>query len=189
MAITYTTRRGNTYYLHTGPKRGGGIQHFVSTHPEGASADSIPAGFEFYETPNGQVYLRRKKSALIGPSELALVERALLKRVTSGRSYLAEISGEKIIIHEGDTHIAALREFNTRFTASVLEDYAVRNAHYTPVMRFVVCDKVRRVFAPERYCFRGSVEDWIPIGEPDQLQRLASKYLKHLGTDSIYELY
>jgi hypothetical protein len=58
-----------------------------------------------------------------------------------------------------------------------------------PVIRFVLKDEVQRVFAPERYCFRGSVEDWISIGEPDQLQRLTSRFLKHLGKDSMYELY
>ncbi len=58
-----------------------------------------------------------------------------------------------------------------------------------PVMRFVLQDEVRRVFSPERYCFRGSVDDWICIGEPDQLGRLTSRFLKHLGIDSLYDLY
>ena len=62
-------------------------------------------------------------------------------------------------------------------------------ASATPVMRFVLQDEARRLFAPERYCFRGSVEDWISIGEPDQLGKLASRFLKHLGKDSIYDLY
>src|SRR5438105_2128905 len=53
MAFTYTTRRGKTYYLHTGPKRGGGVQHYVSTQPADPAADSLPEGFEVYETPNG----------------------------------------------------------------------------------------------------------------------------------------
>jgi hypothetical protein len=57
------------------------------------------------------------------------------------------------------------------------------------VMRFVLKDKAARKFAPERFCFRGSVEDWISIGEPDQLGELVSKFLKHLGRDSIYDLY
>src|SRR5438552_12517372 len=67
MAFAYTTRRGKTYYLHTGPKRGGGIQHYVSTDPKGSVADAIPEGCEIYETPNGQVYLRRKKPVRIQP--------------------------------------------------------------------------------------------------------------------------
>jgi hypothetical protein len=189
MGISYTTRRGRTYYLHTGPRRGGGVQHFVSTDPEGALADSLPAGFEIYETPNGQVYLRKKKPALIQPAELALVEKELRKRQSPERSYVAEVSGAMIVIHEGDTRIDTLREINIRFSARGLEDYAVRNVHYTPVMRFVLSEEVPRVFEPERYCFRGSVEDWISIGEPDQLPRLTLKFLKHLGTDSMYELY
>jgi hypothetical protein len=40
-----------------------------------------------------------------------------------------------------------------------------------------------------RYCFRGSVEDWISIGSPDQLKKLAATFLKHLGKDFFYELY
>jgi hypothetical protein len=188
-AVTYTTRRGRIYYLHTGPKRGGGIQHFVSTDPEGALADSLPAGFETYETPNGQVYLRKKKPALIRPAELALIEKELGRRQTTNYSYVTEVSGAMIVIHEGETHLDNLSKINVRFTARELEDYAKRNAHHTPVMRFVLCDDVARVFEPERYCFRGSVEDWISIGEPDQLQKLTSKFLKYLGTDSMYELY
>jgi hypothetical protein len=189
MAFTYTTRRGKTYYLHTGPKRGGGSQHYVSTDPKGPVADAVPEGFELYETPNGQVYLRKQRPARVQPAELALVERELQKRQTSKHRYLAEISDDKIIIHEGDTHIDALREINLRFSVSGAEDYAVRNADYVPVMRFLLQDEAQRVFRPERYCFRGRVEDWISIGEPDRLRNLTAKFLKHLGSDSFYELY
>lgn len=87
------------------------------------------------------------------------------------------------------SHPDTLREINIRFSARELEDYAAREAHYMPVMRFVLRDEASRVFEPERFCFRGSVEDWISIGGPDQLQKLTSKFLKHLGTDSMYELY
>lgn len=189
MALTHTTRRGKTYYLHTGPKRGGGIQHYVSTDPKGPTANAIPEGFEINETPNGQVCLRKKKPARIQPAELELIERELQKCLTIQHRYLAEVSDAKIVIHEGDTRIDTLREINMRLSTSGLEEYAVRNAHYVPVMRFVLQDGAQRAFAPERYCFRGSVEDWISIGKPDQLGKLVSKFLKHLGADSIYELY
>jgi hypothetical protein len=189
MPFTYTTRRGKTYYLHTGPKRGGGIQHYVSTDPKGPAAAALPEGFELYETPNGQVYLRKKKPTRIQPAELALIEKELQKHQTSKHRYLAEVSDNKIVLHEGDTNIDTLREINMRFSAPGLEEYAVLNAYYVPVMRFVLQDEAQRSFAPERYCFRGSVEDWISIGEPDQLRKLTAKFLKHLGRDSIYDLY
>ena len=50
-------------------------------------------------------------------------------------------------------------------------------------------DLERRLFAPERFCFRGSVDDWISVGEPDSIKKLAGKYLKHLGQESMYELF
>ena len=56
-------------------------------------------------------------------------------------------------------------------------------------MRFVLVDKAERLFAPERYCFRGSVDDWISIGPPAPLEKLAAKYLKHLGRESFFELF
>jgi hypothetical protein len=189
MPFTHTTRRGRTYYLHTGPKRGGGVQHFVSTDPDGPTADSVPDGFEIHETPNGQVYLRKMKPALIRPEELAQVNAELSRIQTSQRCYLADVTGKEIVIHEGDTHIETLRAFNVRFSERELEVYGARRAHYTAVMRFVLIDRANREFAPERFCFRGSVEDWISIGEPAQLRKLVVKFIKHLGKDSIYDLY
>jgi hypothetical protein len=188
MAFAYTNRRGKTYYLHTGPKRGGGIQHYVSTDLRGPVADALPEGFEIHETPNGQVYLRKKKTVRIQPAELALVERGLQRRQTSQHCYLAEVSDDMIVIHEGETHTDMLCAFNLRLSVEGLEEYATRNANYLPVMRFVLQDEAKRIFQPQRYCFRGSVDDWIDIGEPDQLKKLAAKFLKHLGIDSLYEL-
>ena len=189
MGFTYITRRGKTYYLHTGPKRGGGIQHYFSTDPDGPVANSVPDGFEIHETPNGQVHLRRAKPALIRPDELALVNAGLERCQTSAHCFLAEVVGKEIVIHEGDTHIETLRAINIRFSERGLEEYAARSAHYTPVMRFILKDEARREFAPQRFCFRGSVEDWISIGEPAPLAKLVSKFFKHLGRDSIYDLY
>jgi len=37
--------------------------------------------------------------------------------------------------------------------------------------------------------FRGRVEDGISIGRAESVEKVASKYLKHLGQESIYELF
>ena len=63
------------------------------------------------------------------------------------------------------------------------------DTNYMPVMRFVLEDEAKRVFRAERYCFRGSVDDWISIGEPAQLHKLVAKFCKHLGRVSMYDLY
>lgn len=189
MAFTYTTRRGKTYYLHTGPKRGGGVQHYLSTAPSGSLADSIPEGFEVYETVNGQVYLRRKKPRLILDTELSCIERELTKRRTSTHRYIAEVTGDRILIHESTTDLSFLRDFNPFLSSREIENFSEKHANYIPVMRFALQDQSRRLFQPERYCFRGSVEDWIPIGEAGTIKKLAPKYLKHLGQESFYDLF
>ena len=70
-------------------------------------------------------------------------------------------------------------------TESIQEQFA----KYQAILRFQLTDPQHRRFAPERYCFRGSVDDWIPIGPPDTLPNLVARYAKHLGQDSFYELY
>ena len=135
------------------------------------------------------MYLRKRRPPLIRPDELALVNAELSKRQTSQHVYLADVNGKQIVIHEAETRLEALRAINIRFSERGLEDYATRHAQFTAVMRFVLKDKAAREFAPQRFCFRGSVEDWISIGEPAPLQKLVSKFLKHLGKDSMYDLY
>jgi hypothetical protein len=57
------------------------------------------------------------------------------------------------------------------------------------VLRFVLADKQQRTFATERFCFRGSVDRWIYIAGPADLSVQLKKYIKHLGRESMYELF
>jgi len=47
-----------------------------------------------------------------------------------------------------------------------------------------ICQSTRT----QRYCFLGSVDDWIEIGKPGKLSTLVKRYVKHLGQDSYVEL-
>ena len=69
MPITHTSRTGKTWHLHSGPKRGGGVQYFFATKPGGSLASHLPDGFEIYESVNGQVFLRRIEPRLIRVEE------------------------------------------------------------------------------------------------------------------------
>ena len=59
MPITYTNAKEKMYYLHQGTTKTGKPKYYFSTKPEGTLAASIPDGFEIYENPNAQVFLRR----------------------------------------------------------------------------------------------------------------------------------
>jgi hypothetical protein len=185
--VVHRSRTGKTYYLQTGPKRGGGIQHYFTTKPEGPLAERVPAGFEIHETVNGQVHLRRAQPKLILDDERDGLSRRL-DRLRTNRRYKVEARGDTLTIHESSTDTSFLREVAPHLSALEGNRIEDRFAHYQPVLRFILADAGRRFFAPERYCFRGSVDDWIPIGPPESLERLAARYLKHLGHDSMYEL-
>ena len=50
-------------------------------------------------------------------------------------------------------------------------------------------DSAKRTFVVERWCFRGSIDDWIPMmGGRGSLPDLVRKYGQHLGKDSFYDL-
>jgi hypothetical protein len=62
MTATYTNRKGKTYYLHQGKTKLGNPKYFFALRDEGNLVEAIPSGYEVYENPNGQVFLRRTKT-------------------------------------------------------------------------------------------------------------------------------
>ena len=188
MPVIHTNRRGKKHYLHTGPRRSGGVQHFFSTKPDGSLADKIPDGFEIHETVNAAVYLRRARPKLIAEDELEELRRQL-KALKTKVLYRVEAQGREVIIHESTTGLGLAEAFHGLASPQKIAESAEKWASYQAVLRFMLVDKDQRVFAPERFCFRGSVEDWIPIGPPGTLPELGRKYFKHLGKDSMFELF
>jgi hypothetical protein len=56
-------------------------------------------------------------------------------------------------------------------------------------LRFVLDDAKQRRFVCERYCFLGSIDDWIFIGGSEPLADLVRTFMPHLGAESFFELY
>lgn len=189
MGIQHTSRTGKTYYLHAGTPKTGKPKYFFSQKQDGQVADVIPDGFEIYENVDGQVFLRRIPKQIIRPDELELVEHALQRRGESWQ-YRAEVKKDTITVYESGTDIVGLNELAAMFSRRPLSDAEkLRHARYMAVLRFVLTDKETRAFATERFCFRGSVDDWIHIGGPGPLADQVNTYTKHLGRESIYELF
>src|SRR5262249_17703056 len=67
--ITHTNAKGKTYYLHQGTTKTGKPTYHFSMQSEGHLAESIPVGFEIYENPNAQVFLRRIPPKIITDEE------------------------------------------------------------------------------------------------------------------------
>lgn len=189
MNIIHTARSGKRYYLHLKPRKDGRPNYFFSTDPEGPMADTMPAGYEVYESIGGQVFLRRKTAQVISEAEFEIVRQALIS-LAEGWCYKAEIKKNMIVIHEASQDISWIESLAPRLGPAALREAAIRRARYMAVLRFILVDQTKRRFAVERYCFRGSVDRWISIGEdsPSDLSTLVKKYVRHLGKDSFYDL-
>ncbi len=191
MTATYTNRKGKTYYLHQGKTKLGNPKYFFALRDEGNLVEAIPSGYEVYENPNGQVFLRRTKTQIITDEEVAVVE-AGMRQYCRVEHFIVEVKKNAIVIHTPDQDVDSLADTlsflagsrKTRVKA-VLETVLT----YSPMLQFVLNDKADRLFEMQRYCFLGSIDDWITVGNEDELPRLVKVYVKHLGEESFYDLY
>src|SRR6266446_164269 len=100
--------------------------------------------------------------------------------------------GKTIVIytpHQSVEEFAQLLKGLNPFIAEAkVREYFARSVQYSPMLQFLLEDEKRRLFTAQRYCFRGSVDDWIDIGY-GPLTTLVKQYVKHLGQESYFELY
>jgi hypothetical protein len=188
MALQYTNRRGQTYVLHQGTTKTGKPKYYFSLKTEGNVLDSIPEGYEIYENPNSQVYLRKIQPKVFSDRELETVEQGI-KRYSKIKKFIIEVKDKSIIIHLPDQDVGNVSDILSllggRDTSSKHLDTLLT---YTPMMRFLRRKDSKNFFV-QRWCFRGSVDDWIDLDAGEDLESLVKKYAPHLGQESFYELY
>ena len=90
------------------------------------------------------------------------------------KDYKIDVRGNAILIYTAVQEIDALADlFKDLYpdpTANVELMANLRKVvHYSPMMVFQLVDATRRTFQTQRYCFLGSVDDWIEIGKPGKV--------------------
>lgn len=190
MTIEYINRKGKRYYLHVGTTKTGNPKYSFSLKSEGTLAHTIPDGYEIYENPNAQVFLRRIPPQFIEPEEVAIVREGV-KQYANLEHFIVDVKGKQIVVHLCDQNADTLMELvsfsSGRDTAKMRETMA-QSFTYSPMMQFVLVDEEQRTFRVERWCFRGSVDDWIRLDKPAHLRALVEKYTPYLGKESFYNL-
>jgi len=191
MRITYTNAKEKTYYLHQGTTKTGKPKYYFSTQPEGTLAEAMPEGFEMYENPNAQVFLRRIPPKLITEEERQVVE-AGMRTSADVKDDKIDVKGKAIVIYTADQDVETLAEVfkdlsPTPSANRQLMSLLRKEIQYSPMLQFLLEDEQRRLFTAQRYCFRGSIDAWIDIGY-GSLTTLVKQYVKHLGKESYFEL-
>lgn len=191
MTVQYTNRKGKCYCLHQGTTKTGKPKYFFALRSEGELVDEIPEGYEIYENPNSQVFLRKMQPKLILEEEVNVVEVAVEANPSVGHfiidvknKYMTIYTAEQVTDRMG-SRTSSIFDIQT----AVLERAMQKHMPLSAMMRFELIDEDKRMFVAERYCFRGSVDDWIYIGGPDRLEGLVKKFVPHLEDESFYSLH
>ena len=205
--FTYTDRDGQTYYPHA-VRRTDGREIYVMRKQRAGALKSLPDTHEVRESIHGGVSVRRKRPRLISTAEERLLRGALAQ--SRPLAYELDIEGRSATVYASSldrkcfaesldaefadgfadalTKTLAKRyppELVAMFRARQREQDAKRPRFY-PLLRFVLADRTKRLFAVERVCFTGE-SSWIRL-EVLPLSAAAMKYLPHLGRDSFFDL-
>ena len=190
MPFTYTNRKGFTYYLCKASTKTGKARYYFAREPKDTPVEKLPVGYQVEESVNAVVSLVKARPQLIFPEELATIETAL-KKLPKSHKYRASIKNKQIVIYEsrGADFGEIMADIGWSVPASVGREFEERHAQFSPIMRFILEEPEERIFSPQRWCFRGSIDDWIDIRNPTKIDMLAKELVPVLGTDEFFELY
>ncbi len=195
MGLQHENRRGLIDYLQEGKTRTGKPKYYMGQKITGTALDALPEGYEIYESPeHGQVVVRKRQPSSITPAEKEIVVQAV-RRSSGIEHFVVEIDGDSLVVwlpamgvSEADSFIHKVGGAFAMARARSLREFMLKQSHYEKMLRFVLANPDRRVFAVERWCFRGSIDDWIHLGRSGSLKGLVETYAKHLGKESFFEL-
>lgn len=183
--LTYTNRKGQTYYLKVGTTKTGKARYYASMNAEkGDNASAMPEGFAFTENVNGQVSVGKPKASPVKAGEFDIVQAMVDKLECNCR---AEIKGKAIVLYTANEPMRM--GAHPLISAARLKEYNEQHTVYQPMLRFILEDKAGRFFQSERMCFHGEPH-WIWMASPAPLKKLAAKYIPLLDNEeALFEEY
>ena len=199
MPVTYANRKGRKYYLCQGVTKTGKRRYYFSREQKGEPIEEIPKGYEITESVNGIVSLSKARPKLLSRKEIAIVKSALQNH-PQAKKYRVDVKSKEVIIYEqvGLDLQDFVKEIDEMLGFSGLlsndakrrlEDEQRIYAQYTPIMKFILSNKEKRLFCAQRMCYLGSVDDWIEIEYNKAIEELASTLIPTLSTDEFFELF
>jgi hypothetical protein len=131
MPITYTNRKGFTFYLCKGKTKTCKLRYFFARDLKGEPVERIPDGYAISESVNRVVSLVKARPGLIQPREVAIVE-SVLKRHPKSHNYRVSVKRDRIEIYErvgpdagGLVRIAGIGALDPGMHERINHEYAV----------------------------------------------------------------
>ena len=194
MSIEYVNRRGDRYYLLQGETKTGKPKYYCSRKSSGVPVERLPDGFELHESPaNGMVSVRKIRPTRIMPWERECVVR-LAKQLAVGSDVIVDVDGDSLVVYASDADPQGMTKTLDRFLgfgavpAGKVHEMIAKTSQYSATLRFTLTDEEERRYSAERWCWRGRIDNWIPLAYEMDLEGLLKKYLPHVGRESFFEL-
>ena len=191
-ALAYTNRKGRRFFLHEGKTKTGKTRYFVARTVRDGALSKMPEGYEFSETINAVVSVRRIESGRVAiPDEDVEVIKREIARHAHLRNYRVEARGNTLTVYEPiggqrENFLDELARLNgVDHVPSALRSVDPRRVRYEPVLKLE-----RRPdggYSVSRMSYRG-YGGWKPLSAVD-LKDVAERYIKHLGTNGFFELF
>ena len=170
MALPFKTTRGKMYYIKSKLTRKGNTTYYMTRKEDETCLDHLPEGYEVFEKYDTEtLYIRKKQPSQFSPAVVEAISREL-KTNTSIQSFQLDIKGNEISIYVAEDSM-----------------FGRRLSELMKVIRQE--DESEPYYEVKRYCFRGSIDDWITVGQEEDIEKVAKEYLIHLGKESYYDLF
>lgn len=189
--LSYVNRHGVTYHLHQGTTKTGKPRYFVARLVGNGALAALPEGYEFSESINGVVSVRRlvPNAPEVPAGHLATV-RAELARHPHLRWHRAEAVRGDIVVYEpecGFAGVEALAGLSGRLRGEAAARLAHLQSHtrFFPVLEFVACTP--DLYEVRRMTYRGEGGWSWPLAH-GPLATLARRFLPVVGTEQFFEL-
>jgi hypothetical protein len=189
---------GDVYYLQEGKTRTGKPKYYTGRKLTGTPLAVMPKGHEFYERPDtGQVVVRKIPVSPITEFERKQAED-IVRRASGLTYFIVAVEGDALVVYtpsvgraDADRLIDLLggRGFGKGSArADALREYYMRRSQYMKMLRFELVDADTREYRAERWCFRGSIDDWWMLPGCGSLAKVVEQYARHLDKESFFEL-
>lgn len=183
--VTYTNRMRKTYYLLEGRTKRGKVRYCAVRTPREGALTAMPEGFEFSESINGVVSVRKISSAAasVPEADVSLTRTEMARHPHLRGCRIEVIKGEIVVFEPMNGHTFRLDNGQGHHTQ---DDRLMRRIQYDPVMKFVPSRECGGYWV-HRMTYRGDGGWSWPLAA-GSLRKLLKQFLRYVRTDEFFEL-
>lgn len=187
MAKGYTNRKENIYFIKKRKTKTGKTAYTMTQTESADCVDELPEGYEVHEIPeSGQMVVRKELPMLYDLKEIHFIKKSLAKNKTIS-DFKLDTRLREIVIYTAENPVTDALSQLASLLGPNLGSELEGMKRYEAQMR-IIKKEAGDGFVIQRYCYKGSIDDWITVGSSKDLKKLAETYIPHLGKESFFEL-